>query len=775
MINKNIKNKQKDVLEFTCKPVKKVHSSDNYKIYAVEADVNEFPFIELNQYGNTTITGNFHELGLGIQYKVKATSEQTKYGLSYKILNIKRDRPTTVESTREFLNEILTPAQTSEILKSYPDIVSKVMNDDLGDIDLKKLHNIGEYRFNIIKEKIIDNFALVELVEQFQGAISLPMIKALYVKYPSIEKIRIELKKEPYKCLCGINRVGFKTADSILAEIEKISAENVKNGKEPIIDFGYDLLISPQRCKACIMYLLEENETQGNTYLGIKELKEQSDKLAPACKEHFVDVLKSDTDIHFDKGVMGVSLQHTYEMEKYIADRIKDANTLVMGEYAEKALNPDYKHKLIWDIDYSKYVAQFGLTEEQGKALEFMCKYNLFILNGFGGSGKSFTSSAVIQMLIENKKQITLLAPTGRASKILAEYAKYPASTIHRGLAYMPPNWGFNENNKLSCDVLIMDETSMTDVNLMEKIFKAVDLSRTKLMFIGDSAQLPSVGAGNVLHDLITSELVPIATLTKIFRYGVGGVLTVATKIRNQERFITDNKKPTVIGEDRGYIFFPTEQNLVLARVKQLYKKLIEDGKKPEDIMVLSSYNKGEYGTIALNNLLQPIANQNYGSKNKFEVGDTIFYIGDLIMQTVNNYKANIYNEDSKDDTGLQTFIPNGELGIVEDINMFQEKMIELFDHDKIVYTKSEANMLKLAYSIGIHKSQGGSADTVIMITPKAHTYMLNSNIMYVAVTRARSQCYHFGEIDTVNLALTKKENYNRKTLLKHFLVNDRK
>lgn len=767
-----IKTKQKEeVIEFSCKASKKVFGSDDYKVYGVEVDEDAYPEIETNQYGNVTITGNFHELGIGIQYNVKAIPENTRYGVSYKVQNIKRDKPTSIEATQEFLMEILVESQAREVLRVYPNIVEKVINNDLEDIDLRKLYNIGEYRFNRIKELIIDNFALVDLVDKFQGTLSLPMIKALYSKYPSIEKIMAELRKDPYNCLCAINRVGFKTADSILAEIERVSEENVKDGKEPIIDFGYELKTSRQRCKACIMYLLTENETNGNTYLDIKELKNQSDKLAPACKEHFVDIIKDDMDIKFDKNVMGVSLSKTYEMELYVAKRIRDAMLLFANEVAKKAKDIHYKSSIIWDINYSSYIEKFKLTEEQGKALEYMCKYNFFVLNGFGGSGKSYTSSAVIQMLIENGKRVTLLAPTGRASKILSEYAKYPASTVHRGLAYMPPEWGFNEENKLSTDVIIIDETSMLDINLTEKIFKAIDLTRTKIMFIGDSAQLPSVGCGNVLHDIITSKIVPVATLTKIFRYGVGGVLTVATKIRNQERYITDDKNPTVLGEDKGYIFFPTDQQLILKRVKQMYQKLIDTGHKPENIMVLSAYNKGEFGTMVLNALTQPIANKNYGSDTEFNIGETTYYLGDLVMQTVNNYKAVISGTENTD-LPMKTFIPNGEVGMVTEINTKKEYMVIQFDNDVVVYTKSDATMLKLAYSIGIHKSQGGSADIVMLVTPKAHTYMLNSNILYVGVTRAKKNCYHFGELNTINLALTKKENFNRKTMLKHFITS---
>jgi exodeoxyribonuclease V alpha subunit len=757
-----IKTKQESEIKFACHPTRKVFSSDDYKVYGVEVDPNEYPDIELNQYGNATICGNFHELGIGIKYEVKAISEITKYGTSYRIQNIKRDKPTSLSSTQEFLKEIVTPSQVVELMREYPDIVNKVINNDLEDIDLRKLHQIGEYRFNIIKEKIIDNFALVELVDKFKGTLSLAMIKALYIKYPSIEKILIELKNDPYKCLCRINRVGFKTADGILAEIEKMSKDNVKHGKEPIIDFGYDLLTSEQRNRACVMYLLEENETNGNTYMDIKELKQQSDKLAPACKDHFVDVIKNTEDIVFDKNVMGIAINHTYYMEVYIKDKILEA------------LELDKKQNNQWKVeDYNKYrkIDGFDLSDEQMQTLPNTCNNTVSILNGSAGCGKSSSSLAVIDMLKDLNKSCLLLAPTGRASKIIAEYTKRPASTIHRGLEYTG-EWGFNAECKLFYDIVMVDEFSMCDVDLFYHLISAIDFTKTKLVLIGDSSQLPSVGCGNCLHDLLSSKSIVSNILTKTFRFGVGGILTVATKIRNQERFIEDGVKPTIIGEDRGYMFFPTPQDIMLKRVVLLYQKLINDGKKPEDIMVLTAYNKGDYGTIELNKLLQPIANKNYGGTKHFDVGESVFYIDDLVMQCVNNYKALKYTNGDSSSKELM-LIPNGELGVVIDINNIagQDVMINKFDNDKIIYSKADVNMLKLAYSIGIHKSQGGSADTVILLTPKAHTYMLNSNLLYVAVTRARKQCYHFGGVNTVNLALTKKENYNRKTMLGYFLT----
>jgi exodeoxyribonuclease V alpha subunit len=355
-----------------------------------------------------------------------------------------------------------------------------------------------------------------------------------------------------------------------------------------------------------------------------------------------------------------------------------------------------------------------------------------------------------------------------RAAKVLAEYAKYPASTIHRGLGYMPPYWSYDESNKLPYDVVICDEFSMVDVFLDKRLLEAIDFTRTKLLMIGDSSQIPSVSAGNVFYDLINSKIVPIVSLTEIFRYGKGGILTVATKTRNCEEFLSNSLEPQVFGEDKSYVFLHTPQDKVINRVVKTYNKLLKTGITIEDIMILSAYNIGDYGTLILNKYLQPVSNSNVRENGRYiQVGETKLYENDLVMQTANNYKATRYNNEyiNEDD---ETFVANGEIGTI--IKIEYGKVIIQFD-EIVIYDKNDLINVKLAYSIGTIKSQGGQAKVVIMITPKAHTFMLNSNLMYVSLTRAKQKVFHFGEIDTVNRAIKKKADFNRQTFLKELLM----
>ena len=286
-------NENEKELLFKGRVVKQTYNSDNYKIYAVDVDKELYPDIKFSKYGNAVICGEIHELGIGIEYEIRAVEQSTKYGYSYKVLNIRRDKPRSATDMYVFLQEILSLNQAETLYNVYPDIVDRVMQNRLEDIDFSKLKGIKEYTFNIIKNKIIENYCLSDLVLEFQGLLSLSMLKKLHDKYASITVVRQKMKQNPYKCLCGLARVGFITADGIILEIDKVSKENITNGKTPIIDFDYDVKTSPQRCLACIMYLLGKNEEDGHTLMSLVELKKQCDKLVPACSSNFVECLKN--------------------------------------------------------------------------------------------------------------------------------------------------------------------------------------------------------------------------------------------------------------------------------------------------------------------------------------------------------------------------------------------------------------------------------------------------------------------------------------------------
>lgn len=753
-----MKNKDEKEVLFKGRIVRQTYDGGDYKIYAVDVDKDIYPEIKFTKYGNATILGEIHELGIGIEYEIKAVEQNTKYGHSYKVLNIRRNKPQSASDMYIFLQEILTLNQAQTLYEVYPDIVDRVMNNNLDDIDLNKLHGIKEYTFNIIKDKIVENFCLAELVVEFQGLLSLPMLKKLYEKYTSITMIKKKLREDPYKCLCGLARVGFITADGILLELEKVSNDNVKNGKPAIIEFETELKTSKHRCLSCMLHLLEKNEEDGHTLMSINDLRNQCMKLVPACAKHFVDCMKHES-IYYDKDSMIVSLKSTYEIEKYIAERIVTglANT-----------------RNRWDFDYKKYHIVNGceLSDEQLEIVKNICKYNVCILNGAGGTGKSFSTQAVINMLKENNKSFRLFSPTGKAAKVLSDYTKEQATTIHRGLGYMPPDtWTYNEEHKLDCDALIIDEFSMTDIFLFKRILDAVDFNRTKLLMIGDNAQLPSVSCGNLLHDFMESNIIPTVTLTNVFRYGEGGLMKVATDVRFCKEYLTGvNSQFTWFGTNKDYAFVNVGSDIMVKNAVALYSKLLSQGYKTEDIQVLTAYKKGDVGTLVINNAIQKVANPNYGSSECMKVGDTVYFKGDLVIQNVNNYHAQLFVDDDYgfDEDLKETFIANGETGIVKDV--FQNYLLIDFDGVTVKYYRNDMQMVGLGYCITIHKSQGSSIKVVILLTPQSHTYMLNSNLVYVGLTRMKEKCFHLGNVDTVNLAVKKKANFARNTFMQKLI-----
>ena len=751
-----------------------IYNTPDFKIYAVSVDKLQYPELKQNKYNNISITGELTDLVVGVEYEITAEEQVNKYGTSYKTINIRRDIPTTVEGTYLFLSEILTENQAKTLIASYPDIIQRVKDNNIADIDLSKLKGIGAKTFEKIKDKIITNYCLMELVIEFKNVLSMNVIKRIYDEYSSIDKLKEKLKEHPYTTLTRISRIGFKTADSIVLQLQK----------ENVIDFGYDVKTSPDRCLSCILYLLEENENEGHTKMNLADLRQQCLRIVPSCAEHFVDVVKDD-NIYYNKDNMEVSLRATYETEKHIADTML------------RNLNNDNN---VWNFDVQKYkkVGEFELSDEQMQILDVVCKNNIAILNGFAGAGKTASTQGIINMLKDNNKSFRLMSPTGRAAKVLHENTNEPASTIHRGLGYVPPNqWTYNEWQKIHSDIIIVDEFSMVDIWLFKRLLDAIDFKHTKLLLIGDNAQLPSVSCGNLLHDFMEANIIPTVTLNKIFRYSSGGLMRVATDTRCCKSYLDNSMKntATTFGDNKDYMFIDLASEMITKNAVALYKKLLDNGSSIEDIQVLTAKNVGECGSVELNNMIQRVANPNYGSEVNMKIGDTTYYKGDLILQCVNNYNAEMVtvtkmstemvdpfevspfgvdqfgvdgSYDLYKDDCQTAFVANGETGIIKEI--FNTYIIVDFNGIHVKYYKNDMNMVKLGYAISIHKSQGGGFKTVILCTPQSHIFMLNSNLLYVGLTRMKEKLYHLGSLQSVNQAVKKKANLTRHTFMQNLL-----
>lgn len=727
-----------------------VFSSETFKCYAVDVDTKVYPEVQLNRYKNATIVGDLPDLAEDIEYEITAVEKEGKYGLSYQVLNIRRDIPTTSEEVYSFLSSILTVNQAKTICEAYPNILEIIKENRLDEVDLNRLKGIKEYTFERIREKIIDNFYLADLIAEFQGYFTLSIVRKLYKTYTSTDKVKEVLKKNPYSALTKISGVGFKTADRLLLDIEEVSKNNVKKGEKPIIEFEYDIKTSKQRCLACMLYLLKKNEDNGSTKINLIDLRSECLKMAGECIDHFPEAVK-DEDIYFNKEKLEIALKRTYNTEKFICDNIR-----------ERLKN----NNNVWSFNTEFYrnINGVDLSDEQMELLRSVCNNNFVVLTAPAGAGKSFSTKALINLLKDNHKIPLLCAPTGKASKKLSQYTGEQANTIHRTLIYREGSFVYNKDNKLFADVVLVDEVGMTDIHLFKSLLEAIDIN-TKIVLIGDSYQLNSVGCGALLRDLCSSVKIPHVTFNKVFRMGKGGVLTACTYVRQNKKFLSSNTF-TQIGEDKSYSFIPSDKTKMNDMILALYKRLLETN-DVEDITVISSYNIGENGCDKLNQMLQPIANPNSLKSDKFvkitqDKLEIKYYIGDIVIQNSNNYKAKLFLGNDK--TREETFVPNGTQGRVVDI--IDNDLIINFENELVYYSVDEIRQIKHSFALSTHKMQGSQNKIIIFCCPSSHIFFLSNNIVYTAISRAEEKVFHFSDVKTINTAMNKSDGNKRNTFL---------
>lgn len=719
-----------------------------YKVYAFHPNNDCQHLVELNQYGSITINGKMPDLIEAKEYTVTCILDtKSKYPNSYKLVNITCDREESisVNETTSFLSKLaLKQSVIENIIEKYPNIIELIINDRVNEIDISQIKGIGVKKLNKIVEKVNENYRFFDIMTEYSDmGLTMKMVQALYDKYTNIEMIRKAMDINPYECLCSIARVGFKTADS------RIIAKNES------------LKYSEFRMKECIRYLVQENQLKGNTWINIAELHNQAMNTTPECIRYFAMVLKEDEKIYFNPETKRVGFKKAYVCEFEIAHRIYQL----------------LSHKKNYNFDVSKYTKSrdgFDLSNKQQEILPLLKEHGVCILMGYAGTGKSTSLKAVVDMLDDNGKSVMLLAPTGRASKVLANMTEKEASTIHRGLKLGAKKLELNSNNPIKEQFVVCDESSMIDIWLMRSLLRAINPQTTTLVFVCDPAQLASVGCGNVISDIIQSEVVPTVFLDEVFRYGEGGLSYVATEIREGRKYLdplTTTSKITNFGKNNDYSFIKCDKEETLGMLMNLYPKLIRSGMSVHDVTILSAYNKGELGTYNLNNVIQNIVNPSIEEDifTKEIDGITIaFREGDRVIQINNNYKANIYIEDRSSLEEMEerptTKIFNGDDGVVKFIT--DDLLVVDFYGELVEYEKKDLKDLLLGYAISVHKSQGSTFDNAVVVTPISHKFFTKRNLLYVAMTRARKRVFHIGDIGTINYALKQSENILRNTFL---------
>ncbi len=535
------------------------------------------------------------------------------------------------------------------------------------------------------------------------------------------QEIYSVIRENPYRMAEEVSGIGFKIADEIASRV----------GIRTDSDF---------RIRSGILYCLTGAATLGHTYLPREELLRYANQLLGVEPEHIEGhIMNLAMDGKVELKEEGIYAKSFYRMEQRSAGMLH-------------ALNQEYDvtpAKLAQAIARISEEEQMELDEWQAEAVRQAATHGLFVLTGGPGTGKTTTIRAMISYFVGEGYDIFLAAPTGRAAKRMSETTGYEAKTIHRMLEVngamseaeesakqIGGMFERNESNSLEADVIIIDEMSMVDITLLYALLKAVGAG-TRLILVGDVNQLPSVGPGNVLRDIIASGCFPVVTLQKIFRQASQSDIVVnAHKINDGEHIALDNKSKDFFllkRYDADVII-----NVMLQLVKQKMPRYVDA--TSYDIQVLTPTRKGLLGVERLNTILQQYLNPPAKQKKEHQVGDRIFREGDKVMQIRNNYQLEWEIRSRYGlaiDKGLGVF--NGDVGIIQEINDYSSTVSVLYDENRLVqYPFKGLDELELAYAITIHKSQGSEYPAVVMPLLPGPRMLMNRNLLYTAVTRAR-------------------------------------
>ena len=724
-------------------------------------ETNGYSVLELVTQDETiTCVGIVNGFGIGENVEIKGEYViHPVYDKQIKISEIKALSPEDIIAVERYLGsgaiKGIGKAMAKKIVKTFGEDAFRIAQEEperlaeIKGISLKKAYDIG----NQLTEKRDIRDAMVFL-QKF--GISQTLSNKIYKKYGT--RMYTVMQENPYKLAEDISGVGFKIADDIA----------LKSGLSVNSDF---------RIRSGIVYVLLSESMEGNCYYPKEMLIDKTAKMLEINPEeieaHIMDLVQDNkiiVKIYHDKEIV-YSPSYYYE-EQAVAYKLIE---LLENYTSEKTLIS--KNKWYEKIAAIEKKLNIELDELQKKGVCECMMNGVFVLSGGPGTGKTTTINTILKLFESEGMEFYLAAPTGRAAKRMQEATGYEAKTIHRLLEVNGEisddrhgvSFERNEDNPLEADAIIIDEMSMVDIHLIRALLKAV-IPGTKLILVGDSNQLPSVGPGQVLADILDSGVVPSVRLERIYRQDEGShIIKYAYKINYGEEIDFSEKYAD---------FFLLEKD----NVDTIYRymcELIEVnipkslGVNPFDVQVLTPMKKGGLGTTLLNGVLQGRLNPASDKKREYQYNDTLFREGDKVMQIKNDYNAEWeivgkYNVTIDKGTGIY----NGDIGKIEEINTFSKTMKIVFDDNKIVYYPFEnLDELELAYAMTVHKSQGGEYPVIIIPILAGPQVLLTRNLLYTGVTRAQRCVIILGSSATINSMIKNDMIVERYTSLKERLT----
>lgn len=699
-----------------------------------------------------TAVGNVLQISTGDEIKLKGQwVNHPSYGRQFKVESFEKSMPATVDAMLKYLSsgavKGIGPTTANRIIGMFGEETLKVIENDPE--KLTAVRGISPKKAQSISEEYKQQFG-VRTCMLFLQQYEVTAAEAVRIWQRFGQNAVEQVKANPY-ILCDSGLwISFDRADAIAKAM----------------GFGTD---SSYRVRAGIVHILRHNlYSGGHTYI-------PSDKLIPMASK-MLSVSEDEVSMELDKLTeeeelcetefndrRAVFMPEAYRAETYAAGRLKlmiQINPPEIGECSRR----------IEEVEQS-----FGISyaQKQKKAIETACERGLMVLTGGPGTGKTTTINAIISIYEAMGLKVALAAPTGRAAKRMSEVTGKEAKTIHRLLEMEytqddVPKFSRDEKNKLECDALIVDELSMVDVMLLEALLRALKLT-CRLIMVGDADQLPPVGAGNALRDMIDSGVVPVVTLDEIFRQAAQSLI-----ITNAHK-IVKGELPDLARRDGDFFFMPRHTTM---QVKSTVRELVSSrlpgayGYSPLwDIQVLVPGRKGELGANDLNTALQQALNPASAEKPERQFGSKIFRQGDKVMQIKNNY--DIIWKKKNGEQGAGVF--NGDIGVLESLDRRSGVMRIRFDDRYADYGPESINELDLAYAITVHKSQGSEFRAVILPLFSGAPQLFYRNLLYTAVTRAKEFVIIIGRADAVERMVKNDRKMKRYTGMCEFLKEELK